>query len=55
MSTLTIEGYCPSGKMTYKTRAKARKGLRRKAAANHNSLTYYRCSDCGNWHLTSSR
>lgn len=48
-----IAGKCPvSGKLSFATRAKARKELRHYQGAS-SSCAVYQCWHCGQWHLTS--
>ena len=50
-----VTGRCPiNGKLSFSTKAKARKELTRYFAAGHSARAVYLCS-CGSWHLTSQR
>lgn len=51
---------CPSGKISFKTEEEAKKELTRIVESNFKPWVnkkmpcrYYKCEDCGNYHLTS--
>jgi hypothetical protein len=47
---------CPvTRKISFTTKAKAVKGLRRPRAAEGQAREVYRCPLCGHWHHTSQR
>lgn len=47
---------CPDkGKISYSTRAKARKGLRHPRSANRSAGAVYKCRHCPYWHLTTKK
>lgn len=45
---------CPTGKPCFKTKAEIRDYIRRRnRRCGGKSFSYYKCSVCGNWHLTT--